>query len=580
MATTILSPNAKQQFFTDGSTVAAGYLLYTYAANTTTPQATYTNRAGTVANDNPIVLDARGEATIYLTPGVVYDYVLKTDQDVTVWTREDVIADAGDANAVSFLQAGTGAVPRTTQDELRETVRVRQYGAVGDGTTDDTAAIQKAIDYLAGAGGGVVHLGRGNFKISGTLTISSDNVWISGEGPFASRLTTSANTSACLHFTGWRCGIEGFSIAYTAPAAGAVAVFIDGVADFNFGQIFINGCDVGFDINDATIVHGDDFQVTSYATNGVRVRDGSLDVHINSFILNAGNATNGALGGIRLSNFVDAFMAINGDILNGVYSLTTEAATYDVGQRPGNSNFTSVFFDSSANSPAILNDITNTEFIGCWFSGGRTGAGFAGCQIQQSDSLTFTNCRFFNNGSHGVSSGSTSARTTFIGCKADSNGRVAANSAGFHFATCSNWQMIGCRSRNGLFPGGAQAVGISINGASSSGWRVIGGDVTGNATQGVYNESTSGTFSSVVGYVNNNRVVTTANTDANGNMFVNHGLSAAPTVANAATIGHANYVAIVTAVSGSQVTLKIRDVTAAGAQVASTSVTVGVEASF
>jgi len=62
-----LSPSAKQQFFNAGSP-AAGCFLYTYATGTTTPLATYTDKAGSVANTNPIVLDARGEAIIYLLP--------------------------------------------------------------------------------------------------------------------------------------------------------------------------------------------------------------------------------------------------------------------------------------------------------------------------------------------------------------------------------------------------------------------------------------------------------------------------------------------------------------------------------
>lgn len=131
--TALLSPNAKQQFFTNGSTVAAGYLLYTYRANTTDFAATYTNRAGTVANTNPIVLDARGEATIYLDPTVVYDYVLKTAGGATVWTREDVEAAAGSADAVSFTPSGSGATARTVAEYLSDRVNAIARGVKGDG---------------------------------------------------------------------------------------------------------------------------------------------------------------------------------------------------------------------------------------------------------------------------------------------------------------------------------------------------------------------------------------------------------------------------------------------------------------
>jgi hypothetical protein len=142
----LLSPTAKQQFFTDGSTVAAGYLLYTYAAGTTTPEATYSNRAGTVANANPITLNSRGEAIIYLSPGVIYDYVLKTTTGTTVWTREDVSADAGDAAAVYFTASGSGSVARDVQSKLGDVAQSPQdKGAVANGASDDTVAINTAI---------------------------------------------------------------------------------------------------------------------------------------------------------------------------------------------------------------------------------------------------------------------------------------------------------------------------------------------------------------------------------------------------------------------------------------------------
>jgi hypothetical protein len=89
-------------------------------------------------------------------------------------TYTDLISTLSGKGAalVSFLQAGTGAIARTVLDKLRERVSVKDFGAVGNGTTDDTAAIQAAINYAISVGKSVF-LPAGVYKISNTLTINA-----------------------------------------------------------------------------------------------------------------------------------------------------------------------------------------------------------------------------------------------------------------------------------------------------------------------------------------------------------------------------------------------------------------------
>jgi hypothetical protein len=76
-----------------------GGRLYTYANTTTTPQATYQDAAGTIANTNPIILDARGEAVVFLTEGLLYTFVLKDASDALIWSQDNV-ASSGQSGTI------------------------------------------------------------------------------------------------------------------------------------------------------------------------------------------------------------------------------------------------------------------------------------------------------------------------------------------------------------------------------------------------------------------------------------------------------------------------------------------------
>jgi hypothetical protein len=76
----------------------------------------------------------------------------------------------GDASGVDFTQQGTGAVTTTVAQKLWETISVKDFGAVGDGVTDDYAAIQAAIDAAISVGGSTVYFPAGTYYVSQVIT--------------------------------------------------------------------------------------------------------------------------------------------------------------------------------------------------------------------------------------------------------------------------------------------------------------------------------------------------------------------------------------------------------------------------
>ena len=82
---------------------------------------------------------------------------------------------------IGFVASGTGATSRTLQAKLREMVSVKDFGAVGDGsTTTDGVNIQKALDAVGAAGGGFVFVPRGTYLSTVMLEVPN-RVHLMGE---------------------------------------------------------------------------------------------------------------------------------------------------------------------------------------------------------------------------------------------------------------------------------------------------------------------------------------------------------------------------------------------------------------
>jgi hypothetical protein len=102
-----LAPLAKFLAFDLNGDPLSGGKVYTYAAGTTTPRATYTDSTGGTANANPVILNARGEADIWIDRTLGYKLVLTDSNDVTVWTVDNIYSPQAELLAGANTWAAT-----------------------------------------------------------------------------------------------------------------------------------------------------------------------------------------------------------------------------------------------------------------------------------------------------------------------------------------------------------------------------------------------------------------------------------------------------------------------------------------
>jgi hypothetical protein len=135
------------QFFNNDGVPLAGGKIYTYAAGTTTPLATYTTRNANVAHSNPIVLDSAGRVPtgeVWLVPTQLYKFVLQDSSGNLIGTYDNLPGVTYGSNSIVL------------------------YGADPTGATSSVAAIQACQ-----AANDQIYIPTGNYLINSSLTITS-----------------------------------------------------------------------------------------------------------------------------------------------------------------------------------------------------------------------------------------------------------------------------------------------------------------------------------------------------------------------------------------------------------------------
>lgn len=205
-----ISPPMFLQFFDPNNSGAplSGGKLFTYIAGTSTKQATWTDSTQLVQNSNPIILDSNGAAYVWLDPALLYKFVLSpandTDPPSSPLRSVDNISPLLSAAALTQAILGIVIYPRTAAEITAGVIPtnyiyppgdLRRYGAVGDGSTDDSAAWQKAVNVgLARIPGGF------SFKIV-TPATKTGQVTVLGEGK-SSKLLCDATVLTVTNGTG------------------------------------------------------------------------------------------------------------------------------------------------------------------------------------------------------------------------------------------------------------------------------------------------------------------------------------------------------------------------------------------
>lgn len=205
----VLTPPKFQSVLASGPN--AGGQVCSYVSGTTTPLATYTDTTLATPNPTCVTLDSLGSAYIVLGNTSAYRIVVKDSFGNTVSSTDGMQSGylqfvSGNfvtnvASTPAYQNPASGAILRTLTSKLNDNVvSVKDCGAMGDGTTDDTTAVATCAAAVTGTGG-TLYFPAGNYKMSAIPSLAGVN-YVAYRGDTQTQGYAQIQTATIITYTG------------------------------------------------------------------------------------------------------------------------------------------------------------------------------------------------------------------------------------------------------------------------------------------------------------------------------------------------------------------------------------------